>query len=134
MGKIRAGIADDLLSTVLTAVELGKCPVILAPSMNTTMLENPAVKENIRVLEERGFFIADPGKGDLACGETGNGRMVEPFELLEMAGKSLSAEDYQNVTVLISAGPAGSAGRCGWTNHSSGKMGYALARAARERR
>ncbi|NLX91197.1 MAG: bifunctional phosphopantothenoylcysteine decarboxylase/phosphopantothenate--cysteine ligase CoaBC [Firmicutes bacterium] len=136
LGKIRAGIADDLLSTVLTAVELGKCPVILAPSMNTTMLENPAVKENIRVLEERGFFIADPGKGDLACGETGKGRMVEPFELLEMARKILiGGKDYQNVTVLISAGPTREAldPVRFITNHSSGKMGYALARAARER-
>lgn len=136
LGKITAGIADDLLSTVLAAVDLAKCPVILAPSMNATMLENPAVKGNIRILEERGFLIADPGKGDLACGETGKGRMVEPFELLDLIRKVLfTGKDFHNITVLISAGPTREAldPVRFITNHSSGKMGYALARAARDR-
>lgn len=136
LGKVAAGIADDLLSTVLMAVDLEKCPVILAPSMNTTMLENPAVKGNIRVLEERGILIADPNKGDLACGETGKGRMVEPVELLELIKKKLlTGKDYQNITVLISAGPTREAldPVRFFTNHSSGKMGYALTRAARDR-
>lgn len=136
LGKLTAGIADDLLSTVLLAVDLGKCPVILAPSMNTTMLENPAVRGNIRILKDRGYFIADPDKGDLACGETGKGRMVEPFELLELIKEKLSyRDDYKDVTVLVSAGPTREEldPVRFISNHSSGKMGYALASAARER-
>ncbi len=136
LGKLTAGIADDFLSTVLLAVDLEKCPVILAPSMNTTMLENAAVKGNIFLLGKRGYVIADPNDGDLACGETGKGRMVEPLELLELIKKKLFSEkDYQGVNVLISAGPTREAldPVRFLSNHSSGKMGYALARAARER-
>jgi len=136
LGKLTAGIADDFLSTVLLAVDLEKCPVILAPSMNTTMLKNAAVKGNIFLLEKRGYVIADPNDGDLACGETGKGRMVEPLELLELIKKKLFTEkDYQGVNVLISAGPTREAldPVRFLSNYSSGKMGYALARAARER-
>lgn len=136
LGKMAVGIADDLLSTVLMAIDLEKCPVVLAPSMNVTMLENPAVRGNICALEGRGFLIADPGRGDLACGETGKGRMVEPFELLGLIKKRLlTGKDYRDVTVLVSAGPTREAldPVRFFTNHSSGKMGYALARAARDR-
>ncbi|HHU75777.1 MAG TPA: bifunctional phosphopantothenoylcysteine decarboxylase/phosphopantothenate--cysteine ligase CoaBC [Firmicutes bacterium] len=136
LGKTAMGIADDLLSTVLMAIDLEKCPVILAPSMNVTMLENPAVRGNIHTLEARGFLVADPGRGDLACGEVGKGRMAEPLELLGLIKKRLlGGRDYEGVTVLISAGPTREAldPVRFLTNHSSGKMGYALAGAARDR-
>ena len=139
LGKAAAGIADDLLSTVLMAVDLQDCPVILAPSMNTTMFENPAVKGNLRVLAERGFIIADPNSGELACGETGKGRMAEPAELLELIRREFqlmeNGKDYTGLTVLISAGPTREAldPMRFVSNYSSGKMGYALAKAAVER-
>jgi phosphopantothenoylcysteine decarboxylase / phosphopantothenate---cysteine ligase len=136
LGKMTAGIADDLLSTVLMAVNTTKCPVILAPSMNTAMLENPAVRNNIIILRERGFIVADPLEGNLACGDVGKGRMVEPAGLLELVKEELSArEDFKGINFLITAGPTREAldpARF-FSNNSSGRMGYALARAARER-
>ena len=136
IGKAAAGIADDLLSTILMAVDLQSCPVILAPSMNVTMFENLAVQGNIRILAERGFAMADPSSGELACGEVGKGRMAEPVELLELIKRKLSSEqDFVGLRFLISAGPTREAldPMRFLSNHSSGKMGYALARAARER-
>ncbi|MDO9534569.1 MAG: bifunctional phosphopantothenoylcysteine decarboxylase/phosphopantothenate--cysteine ligase CoaBC [Bacillota bacterium] len=136
LGKMTAGIADDLLSTVLMAVKTTKCPVILAPSMNTAMLQNPAVRNNINVLRKRGFIVADPLEGNLACGDVGKGRMVEPAGLLELVKEELAArEDLQGLTFLITAGPTRESldpARF-FSNYSSGRMGYALARAARER-
>ncbi len=136
IGKLASGIADDLLSTVLLAVDINKCPVVIAPSMNTSMLNNPAVRNNIEVLYRRGYLIADPLSGELACGEVGEGRMAEPQQLLEMVREIFKKEhDYSGVTVLVTAGPT----REPWdpvrflSNRSSGKMGYAIARAARER-
>lgn len=136
LGKMVAGIADDLLSTILVAVDAKTTPVILAPSMNTAMLDNPAVRRNIELLRERGYIIADPADGSLACGEIGKGRMVEPGQLLELIKARLAIKmDYQGVTVLVTAGPTREAldPVRFISNHSSGKMGYALAQAARER-
>ncbi len=136
LGKMAAGIADDLLSTVLMAVDTAKCPVILAPSMNTSMLHNPAVKDNIAVLRRRGYNMADPRDGFLACGEVGEGRMLEPSGLLEIIKRGFrQAGDFKGLTVLVTAGPTREAldPVRFLSNRSSGRMGYALAQAALER-
>jgi phosphopantothenoylcysteine decarboxylase/phosphopantothenate--cysteine ligase len=136
LGKIASGIADDLLSTVLLAVDLQVRPVILAPSMNTAMFHNPAVRDNIKLLRQRGYIFADPLAGVLACGDVGEGRMVEPGQLLLLIKDKLSARaDYSGLTVLVTAGPTREPldPVRFFSNHSSGRMGYALARAARER-
>jgi phosphopantothenoylcysteine decarboxylase/phosphopantothenate--cysteine ligase len=136
LGKLASGIADDLLSTMLLAVDMRSCPVILAPSMNTVMLNNPAVKDNISTLRQRGYLIAEPGAGFLACGEAGKGRMVEPAQLLQFVkDKFLKGYDYQGLTIIVSAGPTKESldPVRFFSNHSSGRMGYALARAASER-
>ena len=136
IGKVATGIADDLLSTVLMAVRLGECPVILAPAMNTAMFHSPAVRDNLALLHKRGFIIADPLSGELACGEVGEGRMAEPEQLLALIKSTLAlSEDYAGETVLITAGPTRESldPVRFFSNHSSGRMGYALARAARNR-
>lgn len=136
IGKAASGIADDLLSTVLLAVRLEKCPVILAAAMNTAMLHNPAVRQNMTLLRRRGFIIADPAAGELACGEIGEGRMAEPEQLLTLIKRTLAKkDDYGGVTVLVTAGPTREPldPVRFFSNHSSGRMGYALARAAQER-
>jgi phosphopantothenoylcysteine decarboxylase/phosphopantothenate--cysteine ligase len=136
LGKMANGIADDLLSTVLMAVNTAECPVILAPSMNTSMFHNPAVRNNIAVLRRRGYNMADPLDGFLACGEVGEGRMVEPSGLLEIIKRKFQqTRDYNGLTVLVTAGPTREAldPVRFLSNHSSGRMGYALAQAAAER-
>lgn len=133
LGKMAAGIADDLLSTVLMAVNTAECPVILAPSMNTSMLHNPAVRDNIAVLRRRGYYMAEPLDGFLACGEVGEGRMIEPSGLLEIIKRRFQqAADFNGLTVLVTAGPTREAldPVRFLSNHSSGRMGYALAQAA----
>lgn len=134
IGKAAHGIADDLLSTALLAVR-PECPVILAPAMNTAMLRNPAVRDNLALLRRRGYIIADYPAGELACGEVGEGRMLEAEQLLELIKKTLLAGDYAGETVLVTAGPTREAldPVRFLSNNSSGRMGYALARAARER-
>ena len=138
LGKISSGIADDLLSTVILAVKLQDCPVILAPSMNTAMFHNPAVRDNIALLRRRGYFFADPLSGSLACGEVGEGRMVEPVQLVELIKNKLAKPvraDYTGLTVMVTAGPTREPldPVRFISNRSSGRMGYALARAAAER-
>jgi phosphopantothenoylcysteine decarboxylase/phosphopantothenate--cysteine ligase len=138
LGKVSSGIADDLLSTVILAVKLQECPVILAPSMNTAMFHNPAVRDNIALLRRRGYLFADPLSGSLACGEVGEGRMVEPVQLVELIKKELAKSaraDYSGLTVMVTAGPTReSLDPVRFvSNRSSGRMGYALARAAAER-
>lgn len=134
IGKMRAGIADDLLSTVLMAMDRGKCPVIFSPSMNSTMFSSPAVRDNIKVLRQRGYLVVEPGEGFLACGEVGEGRMVEPPQLVEYLKRFVAREegDYKGLTVLVTAGPTREPldPVRFFSNLSSGKMGYALARAA----
>lgn len=138
LGKLAAGLGDDLLSTLFLAVEPQERPVLLAPAMNTAMFENPVVRENMERLRLRGFELADPDAGTLACGDVGKGRMVEPSQLLQLIREKLvsaAGVDYRGLTVLVTAGPTReSLDPVRFiSNRSSGRMGYALARAARER-
>ena len=138
LGKLTSGLADDLLTTLFLAVDPLKRPVVLAPAMNTAMFNNPIVQENIERLRRRGFVIADPLSGVLACGDVGKGRMVEPAGLLKLIREKLapmSGPDYRGQTILITAGPTREPldPVRFISNYSSGRMGYALARAAQER-
>ncbi len=138
LGKLAVGLADDLLSTLFLAVDPLKRPAILAPAMNTAMFQNPVVQKNIDLLRRRGFVIADPLSGTLACGDVGKGRLVEPVELLRLIREKLATavvQDFCGTSILITAGPTREAldPIRFISNHSSGRMGYALARAAQER-
>jgi len=132
IGKIAGGIADDMLSTVVFATQ---APVLLAPAMNVHMWENPVCCENIRKLRNRGFHIIDPESGELACGYEGKGRLAEIPAILEEIRTLLTPHDFSNETVLVTAGPTEEVldPVRFLSNHSSGKMGYALAKAARRR-
>ncbi|MBW1668155.1 MAG: bifunctional phosphopantothenoylcysteine decarboxylase/phosphopantothenate--cysteine ligase CoaBC [Deltaproteobacteria bacterium] len=129
IGKIAHGIADDFLSTSIVAAT-GK--ILVCPSMNSRMLLNPAVQENITLLRKRGYTVMAPQEGELACGERGVGRLPEPEQILEQARILLSEHDLSGMKVLVTAGatvePIDPVRYI--TNRSSGKMGYALARAA----
>ena len=129
-GKMAHGIADDMLSTTLLACQ---CPVFVAPAMNTRMLTNQAVQDNLAVLRRYGITVIEPASGRLACGDTGAGKMPEPGELLEYLERALCCvKDLAGKKVLVTAGPTQeSIDPVRFiTNHSSGKMGYAVARAA----
>ena len=130
VGKLAHGIADDMLTTTLLACT---CKKFLSPAMNTAMYENPAVQDNLRTLRTYGYEIIEPASGRLACGDTGAGKMPEPDELLSYLVKELAYEkDLSGRKVLVTAGPTQEAidpVRV-ITNHSTGKMGYAIARAA----
>lgn len=129
IAKAAAGIADDLLTTAILAT---RAPIMIAPSMNVHMFENPVVQRNMQTLEDLGYKIITPAAGYLACGYQGRGRLPEPERLVEEIKKELSKKDLQNKKILITAGPTREAldPVRFLTNHSSGKMGYALARAA----
>lgn len=133
MAKIANGIADDLLTTTALAT---KAPILIAPAMNANMYENPATQENMRVLSGRGVGFVEPGEGYLACGEEGKGRLAEVDEIVAAACEALGrARDLEGLRVMVTAGPTEEPidpVRC-ITNRSSGKMGYALARAAARR-
>jgi len=129
LAKIANGLADDLLSTLCLARE---CPLLVAPAMNRQMWDNPATSRNVERLLRDGVTILGPSSGDQACGEVGLGRMLEPQEIAEAVLMLLSPKLLRDVRVLITAGPTFEpidAVR-GITNRSSGKMGYAVARAA----
>ena len=130
IGKIAAGIADDMLTTTVMAC---RCQKILAPAMNTAMYENPVVQDNIRKLQTYGYEVITPASGYLACGDTGAGKMPEPETLLEYILKEAAFQkDLAGKKLLVTAGPTQEAidpVRC-LTNHSSGKMGYAIAKMA----
>ena len=132
IGKIASGIADDFLSTLVTAL---KAPLVLAPSMNTRMWENPITQQNLKKLETHGYALVEPGYGDLACGARGQGRMADVEEIVEKIEDTLSEKDLKGHRILITAGPTveGVDPVRYITNRSSGKMGYALARMARRR-
>jgi len=132
IGKIAGGIADDLLSTLVTAL---KCPLLLVPAMNTRMWENPIVQQNLEKLRVRGYEWVEPEKGDLACGATGRGRMAETGEIVERMEDLLTEKDLRGQRLLVTAGPTveGVDPVRYITNRSSGKMGYAIARIARRR-
>lgn len=129
IAKAAAGIADDLLTTVILATQ---APIMIAPSMNVHMFENPVVQRNMQTLEDSGYHIITPDAGYLACGYTGRGRLPEPERLVEEIRRELSKKDLKNKKILITAGPTREAidPVRFLTNHSSGKMGYALARTA----
>ncbi len=132
IGKIAAGIADDLLTTVVMAT---RAPVLIAPSMNVHMLENPVLQENIRKLTRLGYHIMEPAEGYLACGYEGKGRLPEPEEIVEEIRGLLKKKDLAGEKLLITAGPSHEPidPVRYLSNRSSGKMGYALARAALRR-
>ena len=130
IGKIAHGIADDMLTTTVMAC---KCPVYISPAMNTNMYENPIVQDNMKVLEKYGYHIITPASGYLACGDTGAGKMPEPETLLQYIVQEIAFEkDLKGKKILITAGPTQEKidPVRYITNHSSGKMGYALAKRA----
>lgn len=130
MAKAAHGIADELVSAALLAT---KAPVLFAPAMHHQMYHNPATQENMRVLASRGYFFVEPGKGHLACGATGDGRLAEPPELAAAAVEILFPHrPWADLQVLISAGPTREKldPVRYISNFSSGKMGYALAAVA----
>ena len=130
LGKIRGGIADDMLSTVVMATG---APVVLAPAMNSQMVASAAVRENISVLRSRGFLFVEPDEGELACGTVGPGRLAVVGKIVEMAKIALAEKILEGKKVLVSAGPTAEnidPVRV-LSNRASGKMGFAMARVAR---
>ncbi len=130
IGKLAHGIADDMLTTTVMAC---KCKKYISPAMNTNMYENPVVQDNLKILEHYGFGVIDPAVGYLACGDTGAGKMPEPEVLLQYILREIACEkDLAGKKLLVTAGPTQeSIDPVRYiTNHSSGKMGYAIARAA----
>ena len=130
IGKLAHGIADDMLTTTILAA---KCPKYVSPAMNTNMFENPILQDNLKTLEHYGYEVIQPASGYLACGDTGAGKMPEPETLLSYILREIAAEkDLEGKKVLVTAGPTQeSIDPVRYiTNHSSGKMGYALAKAA----
>ncbi len=130
IGKLASGIADDMLTTTAMAC---KAPMLISPAMNTNMYENPIQQDNLKKLASYGFEIIEPATGMLACRDVGKGKMPEPEVLMEHILKAIAKDkDLAGKKVLVTAGPTQEAidpVRC-ITNHSSGKMGYALAREA----
>ena len=134
MAKLLHGRADDLLSLLCLARPLETVPLLLAPAMNREMWAHPATVRNVAQLKADGATVLDVGCGDQACGETGDGRMLESHELLEEAIAFFQPKPLLGKQVLVTAGPTYEAidPVRGITNLSSGKMGFAIARAARE--
>lgn len=128
IGKLANGLADDMLTTTLLAC---KCKKLVAPAMNTQMYENPIVQDNLKKLEHYGMELIQPVSGHLACGDSGMGKMVEPEVMLQYILRDLALEkDMQGLKVLVTAGPTQEAidPVRYITNHSTGTMGYQLAR------
>lgn len=132
IGKIAAGIADDMLTTTVMAT---KAPVLLAPAMNVNMLTNRIYQENEEKLRRFGYLFEAPVSGSLACGWEGEGKLASPEAIFESAVAALTEKDLSGRTILITAGPTREEidPVRYISNHSSGKMGYALARAAKRR-
>jgi len=131
MAKVAHGLADDLLSTLCLA---RRCPLLLAPAMNVEMWENAATQSNLQLLQAHGVMLAGPAAGDQACGEVGMGRMLEPAQLASEIENFFQPKRLAGKRVLVTAGPTEEPVdpvRV-LTNTSSGKMGYAVARAARD--
>lgn len=133
IAKLACGIADDMLTTTALACD---CIKMIAPAMNTKMYENPVTQRNIETLRGLGYIILEPGDGFLACGTVGKGRMEEPSTITEAIINEIAHEkDMNGIKVLVTAGPTMEAidPVRYITNHSSGKMGYAIAKAAATR-
>lgn len=130
IAKMAHGIADDMLTTTVLAA---KCKELVAPAMNTGMLENPITQDNIHKLEKYGFEIIQPGSGLLACQDVGSGRLPEPEEILDHISRAIAREkDLAGLRITVTAGPTQEAldPVRYLTNHSTGRMGYAIAREA----
>lgn len=129
IAKAAHGIADDMLTTTLLACQ---CPKIFAPAMNTRMYQNPIVQDNICTLKSYGMEVVTPASGYLACGDTGEGKMPEPEVLFEAVLRALTPKDFAGKKVLVTAGPTQEKldPVRYISNHSTGKMGYAIAQAA----
>ncbi len=129
IAKAAHGIADDMLTTTLLACT---CPKIVAPAMNTRMYQNPVVQDNLEILKRYGMEVIDPANGYLACGDTGAGKMPDPEVLYEYIIKALTPKDMAGRKVLVTAGPTQEKldPVRYISNHSTGKMGYAIARRA----
>ncbi len=131
IAKLAQGRADDLLSTLCLAAA---SPLALAPAMNQQMWQNPATQDNIATLRRRGVHVFGPAQGSQACGEVGPGRMLEPAEIARLTAELFESGALDGLTVLVTAGPTWEAldPVRGLTNKSTGKMGYAIAKAAAE--
>jgi phosphopantothenoylcysteine decarboxylase/phosphopantothenate--cysteine ligase len=131
LARLAHGLADDLLTTLCLATE---SPILAAPAMNRVMWSNPATRENVALLRERGMCMAGPEEGYQACGETGAGRMAEPKQIVAALQSMLADGPLVGVPVLVTAGPTREPidPVRYVSNRSSGKMGYAVARAARD--
>ncbi|MCI9588969.1 MAG: bifunctional phosphopantothenoylcysteine decarboxylase/phosphopantothenate--cysteine ligase CoaBC [Lachnospiraceae bacterium] len=130
IAKIAHGIADDMLTTTALAC---RCHKIIAPAMNTNMYENPVTQDNLKICEKYGMEVIKPATGYLACGDTGAGKMPEPEELFDYIGRAIAySKDLTGKKILVTAGPTKEAldPVRYITNHSTGKMGYAIASAA----
>ena len=130
IGKIANGIADDMLTTTVMAC---KCPIMLSPSMNTNMYENPIVMDNMDKLRHYGYQLIEPASGHLACGDSGKGKLPAPTTLVEHIVKEIAfPKDLAGKNILVTAGATQeSIDPVRFiTNHSTGKMGYAIAKAA----
>ena len=130
IGKLAHGIADDMLTTTVMAC---KCKKIISPAMNTNMYENPVLQDNLGILKHYGYEVIEPASGYLACGDVGAGKMPEPELLLQYILREIACEkDLKGRKILVTAGPTQEAidPVRYITNHSSGKMGYAIARDA----
>ena len=133
IAKIANGISDDVLTTTILATT---APIIIAPAMDANMFDNPATEANVSTLIARGIFIAGPAEGRLASGLVGRGRMIEPFDIISAANMLLGKDgDFSGKKIVVSAGGTEEAidPVRTITNRSSGKMGYAIAEAARDR-
>ena len=134
IARLVQGRADELLSLTCLARPRERCPLLVAPAMNREMWSHPATQRNVAQLVADGTWLLGPGSGDQACGEVGDGRMLEPAELLEDLIAFFQPKVLAGKRMLITAGPTFEPidPVRGITNHSSGKMGFAIARAARE--
>ena len=132
IGKAVHGIADDMVSTTLMAT---KAPVVIAPAMNTNMYENPTVQANLAALKVRGVTVVEPASGRLACGDTGKGKLADPADIAHAIETAATPQDLQGLSILVTAGPTREAMDPVRfiSNHSTGKMGYAIAQRAQMR-
>ena len=133
IAKAAHGIADDMLSTTILACD---CVKLIAPAMNTRMYDNPVTQDNLNILRRYGWEVIEPASGRLACGAVGRGKMPEPEDLLEAVDHAIAYDkDLKGLHILVTAGPTQEAldPVRYITNHSSGRMGYSIARAAAQR-
>jgi phosphopantothenoylcysteine decarboxylase / phosphopantothenate---cysteine ligase len=134
IAKLAHGLCDDLLSTLAVARQRERCPLVLVPAMNVEMWQHPATQRNVRTVQDDGALVFGPAQGSQACGETGAGRMLEPDQIVQDLVALFAAKVLPGRRVLVTAGPTFEPidPVRGITNLSSGKMGFAIARAAAE--